>query len=120
MPNFLFQNNRDGTFSEVGYLAGVAVSSDGQFEAGMGTDAADITGNGGMDVIVIHLDMQLARLYQNAGGGSFDDATFRSKVSYATFHLSGFGTRCLDYDDDGARVLVMANGHVLENIQGYH
>src|SRR6266576_3429804 len=62
MPNFLFHNNRNGTFSEVGYPAGVAVGLDGQFEAGMGTDAADITGRGRMDLIVTHLDQQIARL----------------------------------------------------------
>ena len=101
MPNFLFHNNRDGTFREVGYLAGVAVSADGQFEAGMGTDAADTTGNGRLDLIVTHLDMQLARLYQNMGDQTFDDATFRSKLSYATYHMSSFGTRFMDYDNDG-------------------
>lgn len=120
MPNFLFHNNRDGTFREIGYTAGVAVSIDGQFEAGMGTDAADTTGNGRPDLIVTHLDQQLARLYQNLGEGYFEDATFRSKISYATFHLSGFGTRFMDYDNDGARDLFMANGHVLDNIQRYH
>src|SRR6185437_7585776 len=76
--------------------------------------------NGRMDIVVTHLDMQLARLYENTGSGLFDDATFRSKLSYATFHLSGFGTRFLDYDNDGARDLIMANGHVLDNIQRYH
>jgi len=120
MPNSLFHNNRDGTFTELAYLAGVAVSGDGQFEAGMGTDAADVTGNGRMDVVVTHLDMQLARYYQNLGNGAFDDATFRSKLSYATFHLSGFGTRFFDYDNDGARDLFIANGHVLDNIERYH
>jgi len=120
MPNFLFHNNRDGTFREVAYLAGVAVSADGQFEAGMGTDAADTTGNGRLDLVVAHLDMQLARLYQNMGDQTFDDATFRSKLSYSTYHLSGFGTRFMDYDNDGARDIFMANGHVLDNIQLYH
>jgi enediyne biosynthesis protein E4 len=120
MPNFLFHNNRNGTFSEVGYLAAVAVSGDGQFEAGMGTDAADTTGMGRMDLIVTHLDMQLARFYQNLGDGSFDDATFRSKLSYATFHMSGFGTRFFDFDNDGMIDLFMANGHVLDNIERYH
>ena len=120
MPNFLFHNNRDGTFREIGYSAGVAVGIDGQFEAGMGTDAADTTGSGRSDLIVTHLDQQLARLYQNVGEGYFEDATFRSKISYATFHLSGFGTRFVDYDNDGARDLFMANGHVLDNIQRYH
>jgi len=120
MPNSLFHNNRNGTFSEVGYLAAVAVSGDGQFEAGMGTDAADTTGTGRMDLIVTHLDMQLARFYQNLGDGSFDDATFRSKLGYATFHSSGFGTRFFDFDNDGMIDLFMANGHVLDNIERYH
>jgi enediyne biosynthesis protein E4 len=120
MPNFLFHNNRDGTFREVGYAAGVAVSSDGQFEAGMGTDAADTTGDGRMDLIVTHLDMQLARLYRNLGDQTFDDATLRSKIGYATYHMSGFGTRFMDYDNDGARDIFMANGHVLDNIERYH
>jgi enediyne biosynthesis protein E4 len=120
MPNFLFHNNRDGTFHEVGYTAGVAVSADGLFEAGMGTDAADATGSGRMDLTVTHLDMQLARFYQNLGDQTFDDATLRSKIGYATYHMSGFGTRFMDYDNDGARDLFMANGHVLDNIQRYH
>jgi len=120
MPNSLFHNNRNGTFSEVGYFAGVAVSGDGQAEAGMGTDAADTTGNGRMDLVAVHLDMQLARLYQNMGDGTFEDATFRSRLSYATFHMSEFGTRFFDYDNDGAIDLFMANGHVLDNIARYH
>jgi len=119
MPNFLFRNKKDGTFEEVGYLAGVAVSGDGQAEAGMGVDAADLTGNGRMDLAVTHLDMQLARLYRNAGNGIFDDDTIRSKIGYATYHLSGFGTRFMDYDNDGARDLFIANGHVLDNVQLY-
>ena len=120
MPNYLFHNNRDGTFREVGYMAGVSVSADGQFEAGMGTDAADTTGSGRMDLIVAHLDMQLARIYQNLGDGTFEDATFRSKLSYATYHISTFGARFMDYDNDGWRDLFMANGHVLDNIERYH
>jgi hypothetical protein len=120
MPNFLFHNNRNGTFREVGYEAAVAVSGDGQFEAGMGTDAADTTGNGRLDLAVTHLDMQLARLYRNLGDGIFEDATLQSKIGYSTFHVSGFGTRFLDYDNDGLRDLFMANGHVLDNIESYH
>ncbi len=120
MPNFLFHNNHDGTFKEVAYPAGVAVGMDGQFEAGMGVDAADTTGAGRMDLIVTHLDMQLARLYRNLGDGTFDDATLQSKIGYATYHMSGFGVRFMDYDNDGTVDLFMANGHVLDNIERYH
>ncbi len=120
MPNSLFRNNRDGTFREIAYEAGVAVSSDGATEAGMGVDAADATGDAHMDIIVTHLDLQLARLYQNMGDGTFDDATFRSKIAYDTFHVSGFGTRFMDYDNDGRVDVFMANGHVLDNVERYH
>ncbi len=120
MANFLFHNKHDGTFEEVGYFAGVAVSADGATEAGMGTDAADTTGDGWLDIMVTHLDFQQARLYRNLRDGSFEDATFAAKLGYATWHYSGFGTRFMDYDNDGARDIVMVNGHILDNIQLYH
>jgi hypothetical protein len=119
-PNSLFHNNGDGTFSEVGYEAGVAVSEDGLTESGMGADAADASGNGRMDLIVTHLDQQLARFYRNLGGGSFEDATFNSKIGYHTFRMSEFGAKFLDYDNDGRRDIFMAGGHVLDNIERYH
>lgn len=120
MPNFLFHNNRDGTFREVGYEAGVAVGLDGQFEAGMGVDSGDIRNDGRFGLVVTHLDQQLARVYANQGDGTFEDATFQTKLSYATFHSSGFGARFLDYNNDGLTDIFMANGHVLDNIERYH
>ncbi|PYV17863.1 MAG: hypothetical protein DMG21_06930 [Acidobacteria bacterium] len=86
----------------------------------MGTDAADTRGNGWQDLIVTHLDFEQARLYRNLGDGSFEDATSDARLAYATFHLSGFGVKFLDYDNDGNRDLFMANGHILDNIQLFH
>ena len=74
---------------------------------------------GRMDLIVTHLDQQLGRLYRNLGELGFEDATFLSKLSYATFKYSGFGTCFLDYDNDGWRDLFIANGHVLDNVNKY-
>jgi enediyne biosynthesis protein E4 len=120
MANFLFHNNRDGTFREAGYESGIAVSMDGAAEAGMGVDAADTTGNGRMDVVITHLDQQLARFYRNQGDGTFEDATLQSKIGYGTYHSSEFGAAFMDYDNDGARDIFMANGNVLDNIARYH
>jgi len=119
LANSLFHNNRDGTFTELAYEAGVAVSEDGVAESGMGTDAADASGLGCMDLMVGHLDLQMARFYRNLGHGFFEDATFSAKLSYATFHTSVFGARFLDYDNDGRRDIFMAAGHVLDNIDRY-
>jgi len=120
LANSLFHNNRDGTFTEMAYEAGVAVSQDGIAESGMGADAADATGKGAMDVMVGHLDQQLARFYRNLGRGSFEDATFSAKLGYGTYHSSVFGARFMDYDNDGCRDIFMATGHVLDNIDRYH
>jgi enediyne biosynthesis protein E4 len=119
-PNLLFRNNHDGTFSEIALMAGIAVSENGKAEAGMGTDAADINGDGWLDVFITHLDLEHARLYRNLGDGSFEDATFAAKLGYATFRYSGFGTCFIDYDNDGARDIFMANGHILDNIELFH
>jgi hypothetical protein len=86
----------------------------------MGTDAADIDGDGRLDVFVTHLDLEHARLYRNLGGGLFEDATFAAKLGYATFRYSGFGALLIDYDNDGARDVFMANGHIMDNIELYH
>jgi hypothetical protein len=119
-PNHLFHNKGDGTFREVGYMSGTAVGGDGQMEAGMGVDAADTTNTGWLDVYITHLDMQLNRLYRNMGDESFTDATLSSKLGYDTYQVSGFGTRFMDYDNDGACDLFVANGNVMDNVQLYH
>lgn len=120
MANSLFRNNGDGTFEEVAYTSGIALSEDGKAEAGMGTDAADTNGDGWMDVFVTHLDFEHDRLYQNLRHGMFEDKTFAAKLGYATFSYSGFGTKFFDYDNDGSKDLFIANGHILDNIHLYH
>jgi enediyne biosynthesis protein E4 len=120
VANSLFHNNGNGTFTEIAYEAAVAVSEDGVAEAGMGIDAADASGSGRMDLIVTHLDQQQTRFYRNLGRGTFQDATSAAKLAYATFKMSGFGVRFLDYDNDGWPDFFIATGHVLDNIARYH
>ncbi len=120
MQNFLFTNQRNGKFQEVGVESGVAFSEDGKAEAGMGVDAADYDRDGKLDLFVTHLDLELNRLYRNRGDGSFEDATFGSKIGSRNFRMSGFGTRFIDYDNDGWQDLFIANGHVLDNIELFH
>ena len=120
MRNFLFLNNRDGTFRDATFFAGVGYSEDGKAEAGMGTDAADFDGDGWIDIYVTHLNFELDRLYKNNGDGTFDDFTLSSRIGNETILYSGFGTRFLDYDNDGLLDLFIANGHILDNIHLIH
>jgi hypothetical protein len=99
-PNFLFHNKGKGVFEEVGLRAGVAVGSDGQALAGMGTDMGDIDGDGLLDIIVTNLDRQTHNLYSNLGRGLFADITFESGIGEATLPFVGFGALFFDYDND--------------------
>ena len=119
-PNFLFLNDHDGTFREVAYSSGVATSEDGQLEAGMGTDAADVDGDGWLDLFVTHLDIQLNRLYHNNHDGTFDDYTNRLGIGMKAFLLSGVSSKLFDYDNDGWNDIFQANGAMLDNIHLYH
>jgi len=120
MENFLFVNRHNGTFAEIAVEAGVAFGEDGKPEAGMGVDVGDYDHDGRPDLFVTHLDLEWNRLYRNRGDGTFDDATFTSKIGSSNYHLSGFGTGFIDYDNDGWPDIFIANGHVLDNVQLFH
>ncbi|MGH9743989.1 MAG: CRTAC1 family protein [Candidatus Acidiferrum sp.] len=119
-PNFLFLNKHDGTFQDVSLLSGLAASEDGRYEAGMGIDAADVDGDGWLDVYVTHLDFELNRLYHNNHDGTFDDYTYPSGLGNKTMLYSGVSMKFLDYDNDGWEDIVQLNSAMLDNVQLYH
>ncbi|HXJ85409.1 MAG TPA: CRTAC1 family protein [Candidatus Binatia bacterium] len=119
-PNFLFINKHNGTFEDVSLVSGLAASEDGRYEAGMGIDAADVDGDGWMDVYITHLDFELNRLYRNSQDGTFTDETFRSRIGNTAVLLSGVAAKFLDYDNDGWNDIVQLNGAMLDNIALYH
>jgi len=119
-PNFLFLNNHDGTFKDVSLFSGIAASEDGKYEAGMGIDAADVDGDGWLDVYVTHLDFELNRLYHNNGDSTFTDDTFSSGIGNKAVLLSGVAMKFLDYDDDGWVDILQLNGAMLDNVNLYH
>jgi hypothetical protein len=119
-PNFLFLNNHDGTFKDVSLASGLAASEDGKFEAGMGIDAADVDGDGLLDVYITHLDFELNRLYRNNGDGTFTDDTYGSGISSKAMLLSGVAAKFIDYDNDGWPDIVQANGAMVDNVSLYH
>jgi len=115
-PQQLFRNNRDGTFSEVGLEAGLAFDRDGKTFAGMGVDIADYNNDGLPDVFINALANQRYALFRNSNG-TFDDVSDPSGVGGITMQHSGWGTKMIDYDNDGWRDIFVAQGHVMDNIE---
>jgi enediyne biosynthesis protein E4 len=119
-PNFLFINQHNGTFKDISFVSGVAASADGKYEAGMGIDAADVDGDGWMDIYITHLDFELDRLYHNNHDGTFDDDTYQCGIGNSAILLSGVAAVFADYDNDGWEDIVQVNGAMLDNIKLYH
>ena len=71
VANFLFQNQGDGKFREIGVLAGVAYNEDGQAQAGMGVAMGDYDHDGFFDFFVTNFSDDYNTLYRNLGEGSF-------------------------------------------------
>jgi hypothetical protein len=116
MPNFLFHNNGNGTFTEMASLAGVAVTAGGNAKAGMGAAFADFSGNGRPGLIVTNHETEMHSLFANVDGRLFSDITVRSGVGSATRPYVGFGVVFFDYDNDVDLDIAIANGHVLANV----
>ena len=114
---FLYHNKGNGTFEEVALMSNAAVDGDGRTFAGMGIDFADYNNDGLPDVVVTDLANQMYALYQNSGDGSFNYATLTSGLGPITRTHSGWGVRFFDYDNDGWKDLLIAQGHDLDTIQ---
>lgn len=118
-PNFLFRTEAgaDGVrFVEDGLAAGIAYNEEGLPEAGMGTDWGDVDRDGRMDLIVTNFDFETNTLYRNLGGGLFLDATAAFGIGSESLTELAFGCDLADLDNDGWLDLVVANGHILDNI----
>jgi enediyne biosynthesis protein E4 len=114
---FLFRNKGDGTFEEMGLLAGVGYDENGKSFAGMGVDAADYDNDGWPDAFVTALSNETYPLYRNAGDLTFAYATSSAGVALITMPYSGWGARFADFDLDGLRDIFVAQGHVLDTIE---
>ena len=115
-PNFLFSNNGDGTFSEDGLVAGVALSATGREQAGMGVDDGDYDGNGRLDLIVTHFSGDYTTLYENSDAGFFSDVSSAAGIAPPTLPYLGWGVGLVDIDNDGLLDIFVANGHVVPEV----
>jgi enediyne biosynthesis protein E4 len=116
-PSILYHNNRNGTFTDMGLLSGVAYNGDGREQAGMGSAVADYDGDGHLDLFRTTFSDDTPTLYHNNGDGSFTDVTYMAGLGSHTQYL-GWGTAFLDFDNDGWPDLLAVNGHVYPEVDG--
>jgi enediyne biosynthesis protein E4 len=111
-PNWLWINQKNGTFKEEAVLRGVAYNGMGQTQAGMGVALGDVDGDGLFDLFVTHLTEETNTLWKQGPRGLFRDATGVTGLVSPSWRGTGFGALLADFDNDGALDLAIANGRV--------
>ena len=110
--NFLWINQRNGTFREEGVLAGVAYDRLGKGQGSMGITLGDVNADQRLDLLVTNLDGESNALYLAQTDGGFEESSTHAQISAISFPRTGFGTALIDVDHDGDLDLLVANGRV--------
>ncbi len=113
--SLLFHNKHDGTFEEIGVLAGCAYDASGKETSGMGVATADYDGDGWLDIFKTNFSDEPSSLYHNTGDGMFLEAGLQAGLGRNQKWL-GWGCGFLDYDNDGWPDLYVVNGHVYPEV----
>lgn len=113
--NFLWINQRDGTFQERGVPMGVAYNTVGTAAASMGIAEGDIDGDHAPDLVVTNLRAEASNLFRRANSG-YDDVAGNTGIQRASYPHTGFGISMADVDHDGDLDIAVANGHVYQPI----
>jgi len=116
--NFLFHNRRDGTFEEIATEAGVAYGQNGESTSSMGPVAADVDGDGLLDLWVT--DSRYNRLMRNTGKNQFEDISASSGISQQTAQYVSWGTGIYDFDNDGQLDILTYHGGLIHLIPQEH
>jgi enediyne biosynthesis protein E4 len=117
MPGDLFiRSDRPGVhFRNEGIEQGFAFLANGKVQSGMGIDVADYDSDGLEDAIITNFQKESDGLYHNEGS-LFEEASMRGGISEATYPYVGWGVRFFDPDNDGDLDLIIANGHIQDNV----
>ena len=118
-PNYLYLNKGDGTFEDVSYASGFAVNGVGQETASMGIAVGDYQNTGMLDIFDTTFSDNYKPLYHNEGDANMTDVSYEMGLGEITVPFLSWGDAFMDYDNDGWKDLLMADGHVYPQADKY-
>ena len=118
-PNYLYINKGDGTFDDVSYASGFALDEAGRETASMGIAVGDYQNNGLLDVFDTTFSDDYKPLYHNEGDANFTDISYHLGIAEISVPFLSWGDAFFDYDNDGWKDLMMADGHVYPQADKY-
>lgn len=117
VQNFVFHNQRNGTFKEIGAISGIAFDTYGNTRGAMGIDAARYRDDGALGVAIGNFANEMTALYVSQSNPLvFTDEAIPEGIGPASRLLLKFGIFFFDYDLDGRLDVLSANGHLEEEI----
>ena len=116
--NFVFKNNKDGTFTEMGGISGIGFDNNGKVRGAMGIDVARFRNDDSLGIGIGNFANEMTALYVSAPKNKllFTDNAITEGVGPDSRLLLKFGLFFFDYDLDGWLDLLTANGHLEEEI----
>ncbi|MEJ5341007.1 MAG: CRTAC1 family protein [Thermogutta sp.] len=117
--NFLFRNDGQGHFEEVGLETGFAYNGSGDELGSMGIDCGDYDNDGWLDFFMTSYQAELPVLYRNLGNGTLEDVTVVTGAGQGCLPYVNWGTGLIDFNNDGWKDLFIACGHLQDNIDLY-
>jgi enediyne biosynthesis protein E4 len=112
ITHMLFHNEGHGQFRDVSKESGIA-NFPGK---GLGVAMNDYDRDGWPDIFINALALQRYALFHNRAG-NFDYVSGPLGIAATSATHSGWGTKFVDYDNDGLKDLFIGQGHVMDNIQ---
>jgi hypothetical protein len=111
-PNYLYLNKGAGTFDDISYASGYALNEGGRETASMGIAIGDFRNTGLLDLYNTTFSDDYNPFYRNDGNANFTDVSYQLGLAEPTVPFLGWGNAAIDYDNDGWKDLISANGHV--------
>jgi len=114
---YLYHNEHNGTFKEIGVPSGMALTSQGHTMAAMCISLGDYDNDGWLDLYISDFQRSSDHLWHNDGKGFFDEVSDQAGITRPTHDVLSFGGGFFDYDNDGWLDLFIANGHVYPEVE---